>query len=139
MKLVFEEIPNSPPLQIAFLGYNVELTDRFLHEFMEINAAEVFVYSRAKHAVVMRDGTRIWAIRGIEERSLHGWRFDQFIIADDSRKMIYDHRAKEIEILRRQTVRSIVPPEFRELFYDVFAEQEGTVEGVDLHQREDQE
>lgn len=124
MKLVFEEILNSPPLQIAFMGYNAELTDRFLHEFAEINAAEVSVYSRGKRAIVMRDGTRIWAIwpHEIEERSLHGWHFDQFIIADDSRKMIYDHCAKEIEILRVQTARSIVPPEFRELFYDVFAE-----------------
>lgn len=122
MKLVFEEILNSPPLQIAFMGYNAELTDRFLHEFAEINAAEVCIYSRAKHAIVMRDGTRIWAIHGIEERRLHGGHFDQFIIADDSRKMIYDHCAKEIEILRVQTARSIVPPEFRELFYDVFAE-----------------
>lgn len=139
MKLVFEEVLNSPPLQIAFMGYNAELTDRFLHEFAEINAAEVSVYSRAKHAIVMRDGTRIWAIRGIEERSLHGWRFDQLIIADDSRKMIYEHCAKEIEILRRQTARSMVPPEFRELFYDVFAEQEATMEGMGLHRREDQE
>lgn len=110
------------PLSIAFMGYNSVLTEKFIRRFCEENQESVFSHSEKR--VILNDGTRIvpvWPSR--VWRGLDGYRFDQLILADDERKMIYKTYSREISFIAYHYMRySWVPPEFQILYYNPFKE-----------------
>lgn len=110
------------PLSIAFMGYNSVLTEKFIRRFCEDNRESVLSYSEKR--VILNDGTRIipvWPSR--VWRGLDGHRFDQLILADDERKMIYETYAREISFIAcHYMLHSWVSPEFQILYYNPFEE-----------------
>lgn len=119
------------PLSIAFMGYNSVLTEEFIRQFCEDNRESVLSYSKKR--VVLNDGTRIVPISPscVRERWLDGHQFDQLILADDERKMIFTTLAQEIAYITHSCMkRSLAPPEFQILFYNPFEEPTPTQKSV---------
>lgn len=110
------------PLELVFMGYNAPLTDRFLQQFTADNAEQVAHFNKARRFLVLTDGTRIKGVSpGAVQRGFDGYRFDQLILADDERELIYITAAREIEIVRASLALSCVPREYQILYYNVFA------------------
>lgn len=110
------------PLELVFMGYNAPLTDRFIQQFAADNAEQVAHFNKARRFLTLTDGTRIKGVSpGVVQRGFDGYRFDQLILADDERELIYITAAREIEIVRASLALSCVPEEFRVLYYNVFA------------------
>lgn len=111
------------PLSIAFMGYNSVLTERFIRQFCEDNQRNVFSHSEKR--VILNDGTRIVPVCPSRVwRGLDGYRFDQLILADDERKMIYETYSREISFIAcHYLLHSWVPPEFQILYYNPFEEE----------------
>lgn len=110
------------PLSIAFMGYNFVLTEKLIRRFCEDN--QVSVFSHSEKRVILNDGTRIvpvWPSRVWQ--GLDGYRFDQLILADDERRMIYETYSREISFIAcHYLLHSWVPPEFQILYYNPFDE-----------------
>lgn len=110
------------PLELAFMGYNARLTDRFLQQFAEDNDEQVAQFDRTRRIIVLKDGTRIKGVSpaGVQ-LGFDSHRFDQLILADDEREQIYITAAREIKIVRASMALSCVPEEFQVLYYNVFS------------------
>lgn len=112
------------PLEIAFMGYNVQLTRIAFTQFARDNAEEIAEHRRTwREYIKLKDGTRITKIT--PDRiyfGADGYRFDQLILADDSRKEIYSARWREISLLMQTAMNhSCVPEAYKILFYDLDA------------------
>jgi hypothetical protein len=103
------------PLMIAFMGYTAELTRREIWRFCEENRDSILTITERR--VILMDKTRIIPIRPtlLKSSSAYiGYHFDQLILADDSRKMIYETYSNEIGLLISQYMsRSCVPEEYQ--------------------------
>lgn len=110
-------------LEIAFMGYNTRLTKITFIQFTRDNRAEIEQYSRTWCGPLkLKDGTRITAITPDRARSLDGYRLDQLILADDSRRKIFIDRGDAIDaLLYGALAYSYVPEEYKILFYDLDA------------------
>lgn len=104
---------------IAFIGYNSKLTGYGLRQFSENNREQVRAVYFDSLVIILKDGTRIKGLRGIDERNLNGYRFDQLILFDDERWEIEWHREEDIRIIKALTMQlSNVPEEFQVLKYE---------------------
>jgi len=107
-------------LEIAFIGYTRDLSNKGLKMFSEDNVEQVekFIYRKNGSILYLKDGTRIRAIVSYEH-SMRGWQFDQLIVFDDSRWKIFIDRAELIkEIVDMTLYISNVPHEFKILKYE---------------------
>lgn len=110
------------PLEIAFMGRNLNVTNLFLRQFAEDNEEQVAHKQRGR--LILKDGTRIEAISPAMVRAgFDGRRYDQLILADDARGKIEDAAAREIEVVRWCALHcSSVPEEFQILRYNADAQ-----------------
>lgn len=112
------------PLEIAFMGYNDQITKIAFIQFERDNSEEIAEHGRTRREYLrLKDGTRITKITpGMIYFGADGYRFDQLILADDSRKEIYSARWREISLLVETAMyRSCVPERYKILFYDLDA------------------
>lgn len=125
------------PLEIAFMGRDLRITNLFLRRFVEDNAEQVARHRNGR--VILKDGTIIEAISPAMARThFDGRRYDQLILADDARGMIEIDAIREVEIIKWAAMRySCVPEEYQILRYNADApaprprpEAEITVEGI---------
>lgn len=117
-----EEKPKN--LEIAFMGYNAQQTRLAFIQFARDNVEEIAEYSRTWcDYLKLKDGTRIKGITPERvRRGADGYRFDQLILADDSRKKIHIDRGDEIDALIYGALAySCVPEEYKILFYNLDA------------------
>lgn len=106
---------------IAFIGYNEEQTRLGLDSLVRDNADQVVFYDRRRGVVKLLDGTTIYRVQGFPE-FLYGRRFDQAIVADDRRRLVYSVRWPVLHELDRCMAGSVVPEELRWCFYNLDAE-----------------
>lgn len=109
------------PLEIAFMGRNLNITNLFLRQFAEDNEEQVAHKQRGR--LVLKDGTRIEAVSPhMVQMLFDGRRYDQLILADDTRGILGDCAVHEIEVACWYALRySCVPEEFQILRYNVDA------------------
>lgn len=111
------------PLRLGFVGYNARLTDNMFNRFARDNQEQVEWFNTER--ILMKDGTVVFKVLLSNERIFHGMYFDQLILADDERKMIYWHLGKEIQKIREDSMRrSCVPEDYKILFYNPFLQEE---------------
>lgn len=108
---------------IAFMGWNIELTEEGFFNFLENNKEIRLTDKPKRHGrlrAVGEDGTRYFTINPIDRdimREIGGHRIDQLILCDDVRKMIYtEHREIIYKIRSRLTEQ--IPEEYKILFYE---------------------
>lgn len=107
--------------KIAFIGYNEEQTRNALDDLVHHNADQIASYDRRRGVVKLQDGTTIYKILAIPG-FLAGRYFDQAIVADDRRRLVYKARWLVLYELAGRMECSEVPKEFRWMFYDLDAE-----------------
>lgn len=113
-------VANMKPLVLAFVGFNVEQTLAHFRQFALDNAEQVYRKDLQFGWIQFYDGTVFKRITSVEQVRRDGVRFDQIILADDRRRMIWKERAELIRLLDIYGCRcSEVPPEFRFQIYDV--------------------
>lgn len=105
---------------IAFVGYNAQLTRRFLRELAEDNISIVRKFDKVHSRITLADGSVIVGV--VSEKPLwDGIRYDQIIIADDRRMEILLDRWRTIAHLMQMRSYSDVPEEFGIQYFDVDA------------------
>lgn len=105
------------PLKIAFVAWNAEATDTYLHSLVVDNADQVKRYDRSRGRVTLKDGTEIY---GVHDRGfLDGLRFDQIIVADDYRRRTFYVCSDLLKALEYHCQHSYVPEEYRYQLYDI--------------------
>lgn len=110
------------PLALAFVGFNREQTLAHFRQFARDNAEQIWDRNLELGWILLYDGTVIKRITSMEQARRDGVRFDQIILADDRRRMIWKERAELIRFLDIYGCRcSEVPQEFRFQIYDVDA------------------
>lgn len=110
------------PLILAFVGFNEEQTRAHFRQFAEDNAEQVHAANLEQGWIRLYDGTVILRVSAEEKVRLWGVRFDQIILADDRRMMIWKERRHLLRLLNLAAARrSNVPQEFRFQVYDVDA------------------
>lgn len=107
-------------LNIAFIGYDERQTRIYFEELAVVNADQVARFDRRQGRILLRDGTQITLVSPAPG-FLPGHRFDQVIVADDRRRLVFIKRWPELAELERCTAQSPVPEEFRLLIYDLDA------------------
>lgn len=109
------------PLEIAFMGRDLRITNLFLRQFVEDNEDQVAHHRNER--VILKDGTIIEAIYPAMVRTrIDGRRYDQLILADDARGMIEIDAIREIEIIKWTAMCcSCVPEEYQILRYNADA------------------
>ena len=128
------------PLEIAFMGYNTPQTQAAFQQFARDNQEEIRTDLLKMGLLTLKDGTRITEITpGTAGRGIREYKYDQLILADDSRKKIYSARWREISLFLQTAMdRSCVPEEYKILFYDLDAPepQSETRKGAGKHGKE---
>ena len=113
----FEKEPSE--LNIGILGYNNELSEYGFRQIIENNKEQVNKISKNRRLALLKDGTRLDTIISPDWHSLQGCRFDQLILFDDNRWLIYSHRNEDIYNIKKFTMMlSNVPEEFQILNYE---------------------
>jgi len=115
-----EDISTPIHFDIAFLGYTSELSRYGLKQFYENNIEQVekFRINAYDCELHLKDGTTIKVIT-YSERYLHGYKFDQLMLFDDSRWLIMDKKYKEIHEIQESTMyMTNVPYDYRLLLYE---------------------
>ena len=128
------------PLEIAFMGYNTPQTQAAFQQFARDNQEEIRTDLLKMGLLTLKDGTRITEITpGTAGRGIREYKYDQLILADDSRKKIYSARWREISLFLQTAMdRACVPEEYKILFYDLDAPepQSETRKGAGKHGKE---
>lgn len=110
----------SKNLEIAFMGRDARETKETFQQFARDNKNEIRTDLLKWGLLVLKDGTRI--TRVLPGEGIHGYYFDQLILADDSRRKIFIDRGDAIDaLLYGALARSYVPEEYKILFYDLDA------------------
>ena len=111
------------PLEIAFMGYNTPQTQAAFQQFARDNQEEIRTDLLKMGLLTLKDGTRITEITpGTAGRGIREYKYDQLILADDSRKKIYSARWREISLFLQTAMDcSRVPEDYKILFYDLDA------------------
>lgn len=109
------------PLEIAFMGWNLDTSSYLLGRFADDNPE--WVAQRRRERLTLIDGTHIKAISPrMVRRGFDGYRFDQLILADDRRGELRIEAAHEIAVVRWGCMaRSCVPEEYQILCYNIDA------------------
>lgn len=109
------------PLEIAFMGWNLDTTSYLLGRFADDNPEQVA--QRRRERLTLIDGTTITTLSPGKVRSgIDGRHFDQLILADDRREELRVEAAHEIEVVRWGCMaRSCVPEEYQVLYYNIDA------------------
>lgn len=100
-------------LNIAFVGYNARLSQIHFRWFAEDNREQIRFCDLSRGRIELYDGTRIRCI----QRHQDGLRFDQIMVADDWRKEVLNKQHDLLCALESVCAHSIVPKEFRYIFY----------------------
>lgn len=115
-------------LRLIFIGYNEHLTQLYLREFEEVNRRQVLGYDPVHGKIWLRDGAIICKTPNSINR-LDGLRFDQVIVACDSRGTRHWPRQRR-ELLRALINRASWSSQVREedivIIYEL-DEREGSV------------
>ena len=123
-KLTAERIAVSDrkTLILAFVGFNREQTLVHFRQFARDNAEQIYSQDLNNGRIHLYDGTIIIRVVNEEQVRMYGLRFDQIILADDRRMMIWKERRHLLRLLNMVAdMRSEVPKEFRFQVYDVDA------------------
>lgn len=107
-------------LKIGFIGYNSQLTQDGLRQFVINNEEDVEIFEYRKSYIRLKDGTEIVGLYENRGDGLRGHRFDQLILFDDERWMIKWDRYNFIKTLIEKCTSwySCVPEEFQILEYE---------------------
>lgn len=110
------EIEKIIPLKIGFIGYNSQLTQDGLRQFVENNEEDVEIFKYRQSYIRLKDGTEIV---GLYENSVNSI-LDQLILFDDERWMIKWKRGDFIKRIIERYINcySCVPEEFQILEYE---------------------
>lgn len=103
-------------LNIAFIGFNRDQTRKYFEELYVANMDQTALIALSGGTLILRDGTIIHRIDSLT--NCRGYRFDQIIIADDSRMNVLVERADEIAAIELGMLTSCVPEEFQRVFYN---------------------
>lgn len=105
------------PWKIAFIAWDLETACNHLRQLAIDNADQVKRYDRKRGRILLKDGTEIISVHHLI--GLEGCRFDQYIIADDSRMAVVKFHGVALNELHYRCGCSIVPEEYRCQFYNV--------------------
>lgn len=107
------------PLEIAFMGRDIRTTTLFLRQFAADNEEQVAHHRTGR--VILKDGTIIEAVSPVMVRQrFDGRRYDQLILADDTRGLIRVEASQEIDhVLKYTMMYSCVPEEYQIQLYNV--------------------
>lgn len=105
-------------LNIAFIGYNELLSNKGLKQFIDDNTEQIekVLMSTYGSIVYLKDGTMIRTV-SLSNNSIRGYKFDQYILFDDSRWLIESEKESEIQLLIARSSLHRVPEEFQILKY----------------------
>lgn len=105
--------------RIAFIGWDADQSRKWLTELAFQNGGRFLFPGR--DVVLLPDGTLIEAVIRMKD----GSRYDQMIVADDRRKLIFEKKdcISKMEFVRLHRSGQI-PEEFFQQFYDLDAERE---------------
>lgn len=119
-------------IEIAFMGYDAYLTRCFFREFIEDNESEIEKTVMRKHGdcvAYFKDGTVIRTFESLSHNR-RGYKIDQIILADDSRKEIYSKRVEDIRFVCDYFMNiTCVPEEFQIIYMNVDDPREEQVNG----------
>lgn len=103
---------------IAFIGYNKQLSHKGLQQFIDNNIEQIKNIQKSSYdfKVYLKDDTVITAISF--DTNARGYKFDQYILFDDNRWLIESEKASEIQLLIARTSLYNVPEEFHILKYE---------------------
>lgn len=109
------------PLEIAFMSRDIRTTTLFLRQFAADNEEQVAYHRTGR--VILKDGTIIEAVSPVMVRErFDGRRYDQLILADDTRGLIRVKASQEIDhVLKYTMMYSCVPEEYQIQLYNVDA------------------
>ena len=118
--IIIREIEQIAPLKIGFIGYNSQLTQNGLRQFVENNEENVAIFRYQKSYIRLKDGTEMVGLYENRVGGLSGHRFDQIILFDDERWNITTHRYDFIKQIIEKCVKwySCVPEEYQILKYE---------------------
>lgn len=92
-------------LEIAFMGYDTQQTKAAFQRFARDNQEEIRTDLLKMGLLTLKDGTRITAITpGTAGSGICAYKYDQLILADDSRKRIYSARWREISLFLQTAI-----------------------------------
>ncbi len=118
--IIIREIEQIVPLKIGFIGYNSQLTQDGLRQFVENNEEDVEIFKYRQSYIRLKDGTEIVGLYENKVGGLSGHRLDQLILFDDERWKIkwdrYDFIRRIIE--RCIDGYSCVPKKFQIIKYE---------------------
>jgi len=108
------------PLKIGFIGYNSQLTQDGLRQFVENNEEDVEIFKYRQSYIRLKDGTEIVGLYENRVDGLRGHRLDQLILFDDERWMIKWKRCEFIKRVIEKCINgySCVSEEFQVLEYE---------------------
>lgn len=110
------------PLVLAFVGFNREQTMAHFRQFALDNAEQICAQDLHNGSIRLHDGTIILRVDYEEQVRVYGVLFDQIILADDRRMLIWKERRHLLRLLNMVAGRyTDVPQEFRFQVYDVDA------------------
>lgn len=118
--IIIKEIEQIVPLRIGFIGYNSQLTQDGLRQFVENNEEDVEIFKYRQSYIRLKDGTEIVGLYENRVDGLRGHRLDQLILFDDER---WEIKWDRYDFIRRIIERCIegyscVPEEFQILKYE---------------------
>lgn len=109
--------------KIAFLAYTEKNARKFFRQFAEDNREQIHTYDGHLGRIVLKDGTEIWRAKASREWIM-GRRFDQLICVQYCGPSLFAH-----ELAYAACMGSIVPEEFRDLWYNPDADMKGATHG----------
>ncbi len=118
--IIIKEIEQIVPLRIGFIGYNSQLTQDGLRQFVENNEEDVEIFKYRQSYIRLKDGTEIVGLYENRVDGLRGHRLDQLILFDDER---WEIKWGRYDFIRRIIKRCIdgyscVPEGFQILEYE---------------------
>ncbi len=119
IKADYIAVADMKPLVLAFIGWDEESTRRYFRLFAQDNAEQIYHADHDRGVLRFYDGSIVRRISPSWVRSLDGYRFDQIILADDSRLMVTGYRRAELRELNYRCCCSDVPEEFRYIHYNI--------------------
>lgn len=109
-------------IEIAFMGYDVYLTRYFFHEFIEDNESKIEKAIMRQHGdcvAYFKDGVVVRTFESLSHNK-RGYKIDQIILADDSRKKIYSKITDDIRFVRDYCMNiTCIPEEFQIIYMNV--------------------
>ena len=118
--IIIREIEQILPLKIRFIGYNSQLTQDGLRQFVENNKEDVEIFEYRQSYIRLKDGTEIFGLYENKIDNLRSRRLNQLILFDDERWNITAHRYDFIKTIIERCMNwySCVPEEYQILKYE---------------------